>query len=189
MTPFQWIFVLFTFISCVSNHLANANREMAYAKKFFANDHDRFLHSIKKLQPMGDNLMHTLADTKSGVMFSGVFTNNTVLQREPHLAALYGTCDTTNTSITLRIHNTITQHTQYHSTTSNPHNGDWKILLSHPYPNGGNYILTVQCDNCQGTPKNASIYNVTFGDVYFCSGQSNMNIEVHFTFNGNYVEN
>eukprot|EP01083_Nonionella_stella_P247384 857769_1 len=184
MSPVKCILILY-----LSNHLANASIEWQHTKEFFANDPDRFRVGADKLQQLGDDLMNAFVDNKPGVMFSGVFTKYSVLQREPHLAALYGTCDTTNTSITLHIHNTINQHTEHHSTTSNTHNGDWKILLPQTYPNGGNYVITVQCNHCQGTPKRASIYNITFGDVYFCSGQSNMNLELHFTFNRNYTFN
>ncbi len=31
----------------------------------------------------------------------------------------------------------------------------------------------------------AVMYNVTFGDVYYCAGQSNMELRMNFTFNRN----
>eukprot|EP01083_Nonionella_stella_P200077 733099_1 len=182
MGSFYWIIVLCNTI-CI---------HISFGIHFFDNDTDSSSsQKMDKLQPFGDNLLRNFTDNKSGVAFSGIFTNKTVLQREPHLAALYGTCDTLNTSIILSIRNTITQHmhTEYHTTTSNPSNGDWKVILPHTYPNGGNYSITVQCSNCQGNPRTATIYNITFGDVFFCAGQSNMKLELHFTFNKNYTFN
>jgi len=60
----------------------------------------------------------------------------------------------------------------------------WKVLLW-PMPGGGNYTITakclVGCSSCQ----TASITNVTFGDVWYCSGQSNMWLPLLYTFSRN----
>ena len=47
----------------------------------------------------------------------------------------------------------------------------WKALLN-PTEAGGNYTIKAVCDGCGGDPKywNASITNVTFCDVWHCSG-------------------
>ena len=45
----------------------------------------------------------------------------------------------------------------------------WKALLK-PAAAGGNYSITAKCTaGCTGE---ASIVDVTFGDVWYCSGQS-----------------
>ena len=67
-------------------------------------------------------------------------------------------------------------------TTNSMYNGDWKIILPNTYPNGGNFTFTVKGDQ---TPQ--TIYNITFGDVYICSGQSNMVVPMEYTFSRNYT--
>lgn len=71
----------------------------------------------------------------------------------------------------------------------------WKILLP-PQPNpGGNYTIQAKCieqhhknvlsklkDN---TPTTIQITNITYGDVWYCSGQSNMWLPISFTFHRN----
>jgi hypothetical protein len=58
--------------------------------------------------------------------------------------------------------------------TAGPHFA-WKALLK-PTAAGGNYTLFAKCTGCTGSGEysNATITNVTFGDVYHCSGQSNV---------------
>merc|ERR1711879_339614 len=60
--------------------------------------------------------------------------------------------------------------------------GVWKLSLASK-PAGGNYTITVACIDCHLPP--TVITNVTFGDVFFCSGQSNMWLPVHYTFSRN----
>ena len=62
----------------------------------------------------------------------------------------------------------------------------WKAFLK-PTPAGGNYTIRAQCVGCGGDPKywNATITNVTFGDVWHCSGQSNMWLPLGNSFHRN----
>lgn len=63
----------------------------------------------------------------------------------------------------------------------------WKAFL-HPTAAGGNYTITVNCTaDCGGDPKywGAAISNVTFGDVWHCSGQSNMWLPLGNSFHRN----
>eukprot|EP01084_Bolivina_argentea_P264623 448294_1 len=181
-------FYMFLVILCISYIAESFKRDGDYARKFFHNDTDRFRAATSTLLKLGDEIMHTFTETKSGILFSGVFTNNAVLQREPHYSSIYGTCDTSNTTIMLSIKNEDNQTFANHSTTSQS-TGDWKISLPQTYPNGGNYTLTVYCNQCISYPNYTTIYNITFGDIYLCSGQSNMNLEMHFTFNANNTYN
>merc|ERR1719295_1702368 len=68
-------------------------------------------------------------------------------------------------------------------------NGDWKLTLWQSYPNGGNFTFNVSCPLCFNATSHPYtwdiIYNVTFGDVYHCSGQSNMELTMHHTFSRN----
>lgn len=46
----------------------------------------------------------------------------------------------------------------------------WKVLLP-PMAAGGDFELTATCAGCAGAPGPISLTNVTFGDVWLCSGQ------------------
>ena len=116
-----------------------------------------------------------------GVLFSGVFSDNAVLQREPYHAALYGIADTPNTPITLNmIDQSTNKITKYN--TNSMKNGDWKITLPLTYKNGGNFTFVASCAGCNGNFSDR-IVNVTFGDVFYCAGQVKLifiSIVTHF---------
>ena len=59
----------------------------------------------------------------------------------------------------------------------------WKALLR-PMESGGSYTISAQCTGCAGNATIA-IADVTFGDVWYCSGQSNMWLPVSSTFSRN----
>ena len=112
-------------------------------------------------------------DTPKGVYFSGSFTNNAVLQREPHIAAIYGGSNSPFTKIVLTmIDETTNEVTDFSIITMD--NGDWKLLLPQTHPNGGNFTFNVSCSQCFNASSKPDtfdvIYNVTFGDVYYCAG-------------------
>jgi hypothetical protein len=46
----------------------------------------------------------------------------------------------------------------------------WKALLP-PMPAGGNFTITATCQGCKGAPAPLVLDGVTFGDVWYCSGQ------------------
>eukprot|EP01084_Bolivina_argentea_P265945 450930_1 len=138
---------------------------------------------------LSDKMLFQFRSTLTGVTFSGVFGDNAVLQREPYLSALYGACDTPHTAIALDIAQMDGAYEDTLTTTSDA-NGDWKIIFNDAMPNGGNYTVTVSCGAC--TPSSPTLttasdvlYNVTFGDVYYCAGQSNMHLSMGYTFNRN----
>eukprot|EP01084_Bolivina_argentea_P160656 279725_1 len=139
-----------------------------------------------------DRYIIDFRENLQGIAYSGVFSNNAVLQREPNHAAIYGICDA-NVSIKLTLINeqelsdTTNKNAKDIFTTISMDNGDWKIIFPKTYENGGNYTVLVQCNECIGNPKNATLYNITFGDVYFCAGQSNMELEIDYTFSRNYT--
>ena len=63
----------------------------------------------------------------------------------------------------------------------------WKVLLP-PRPTGGNYTFQASCTaGCVGTNRSAAarLVNLTMGDVYICSGQSNMQLMMEYTFERN----
>jgi hypothetical protein len=49
----------------------------------------------------------------------------------------------------------------------------WKALLP-PQPAGGNFTVTAVCTGCNALgPSTISLSDVTFGDMWYCTGQSN----------------
>ena len=66
--------------------------------------------------------------------------------------------------------------------------GSWKAFLS-PKPAGGSFTITATSESWPvpggHISANAALSDVTFGDVWFCSGQSNMELNMHFTFEKN----
>ncbi|CAB9528805.1 Sialate O-acetylesterase [Seminavis robusta] len=62
----------------------------------------------------------------------------------------------------------------------------WKVWLP-PQPAGGNFTIVATCttqETVNGTsmPEPISLVNVTFGDVWYCSGQSNMQLSMNYSF-------
>ena len=184
------LITIICFIIIIIINDARINRDIVEATRFFHGDKDKFNVLVKDLIGFGDEQIYNFTHHYKpiGIVFSGVFTNNIILQREPYYSSIYGTCDTSNTSIILYLQSNDNDNMDIYSTISMI-NGDWKILLNKTYKNGGNYTITVICNECNGTmiDNQKSLYNVTFGDIYFCSGQSNMNLEMHFTFNRNFT--
>jgi len=60
----------------------------------------------------------------------------------------------------------------------------WKALLK-PAAAGGSYTITASVQFNATDALTASITNVTFGDVWYCGGQSNMALPVGFTMSQN----
>jgi sialate O-acetylesterase len=97
--------------------------------------------------------MPALADVK----LHGLFTDNMVLQREAPLA-VYGTGDNGET-VTVQLNGS--------TATAKVADGQWKATLP-PMKAGGPCTLTV-------TGKNSiTLKNILLGDVWLCTGQSNM---------------
>ena len=124
------------------------------------------------LRDRSDKLIKDFRDNIEGVTFSGVFGNNTILQRSPFISAVYGLSDKSNTKITLTITGTDASGNAYNNvlSTNSDDSGDWKILMDKAMPYGGNYTFNVKCNECNNPSIDDTLYNVTFGDVYYCSG-------------------
>ena len=57
----------------------------------------------------------------------------------------------------------------------------WKALLP-PQPAGGNFTVTATCTGCSALgPSTISLSNLVFGDVWYCTGQSNSAYLRHLT--------
>ena len=117
------------------------------------------------------------------------FSSNAVLQREPASAAITGSVpqgwgsDDMSVTVTLADDDGAAAAAavgsggagwQHAVTAAVRADRTWKVLLP-PRPTAGNYSLTAQCSaGCSGANASfvATLLNLTFGDVYVCSGQS-----------------
>ena len=124
--------------------------------------------------------------------FSSACEDGMVLQRAPSVAAVYGDVGTGTSddraapSISVRVagRDALGAATAPYTVAAELVNGGagWKALLR-PTLAGGDYEISVACDaGCNGS---ASIANATFGDVWYCGGQSNMALPVLHTFSRN----
>ena len=108
-----------------------------------------------------------------GIYFSGFFTDHTVLQRGSKArAAVYGAISGTASSVSIKVSEEGS--TSYNVAAQIIHRGvgnlTWKALL-HPHASyGGNVSVTASCSGCSGNTT-ATISDLTYGDVWFCSGQ------------------
>ena len=59
----------------------------------------------------------------------------------------------------------------------------WKAFLR-PTQAGGDYTITARCNGCTNVTV-VTLTHVTFGDMWYCSGQSNMWLPVFYTFSRN----
>src|SRR3954462_1253670 len=98
------------------------------------------------------------ADPQTSLHLPAIFSDNMVLQRN-YATPIWGTA-TPNQSITLTIAGQTKQATA-------GADGKWMIKLD-PIKEGGPYELTIS------GPTSITYKNVLFGDVWICSGQSNM---------------
>jgi hypothetical protein len=136
----------------------------------------------------GPLALKATANLTSGTYFSAVFSDHAVLQRAPEASAVYGLVVgvTASTKVTV----SITDGGQTHDVDATvwgpgpvPASAYWKALLE-PHEGGGSVVLTVACASCANTTT-STITNVTFGDVLFCSGQSNMWLPMMYSLTRN----
>jgi len=123
----------------------------------------------------------------SALSFSSVFSDGVVLQRRTtenpgKMAAVYGTCDAADCSVTITIVSALDklQHVETVKAVMATATNDWKAFLK-PKEAGGSFNVIATASN----GATATLRDVTFGDVWFCSGQSNMELNMHYTHHRN----
>jgi len=105
-----------------------------------------------------------------------------VLQRAPQRAIVWGYADTFNTPIRLTMNNKIYD-TRSSSISTNASNGSiWAVSLD-PQAEEGPFQVKVTQPLPNGTLETITLDDVLFGDVWVCSGQSNMEFALRQMFN------
>ena len=104
-----------------------------------------------------------------------------VLQRGPQRAVVWGFGDP-NTSTILRLHDKIYTIIS-HSEAANAQNESiWSVTLD-PVFDEGPFDIHVSQPLANGTLVTITLHDVLFGDVWICSGQSNMQLTVSLIYN------
>ncbi|CAF4542620.1 unnamed protein product [Rotaria sp. Silwood1] len=104
-----------------------------------------------------------------------------VLQRAPQRAVIWGFGESSKLT-TLRIHNKIYATISRAESANDLGESIWSIILD-PVSDEGPYDIQVTQSLANGTLYTITIHDVLFGDVWICSGQSNMQMAVVDIFN------
>jgi len=102
---------------------------------------------------------------------SNTFGSNMVLQRAPYSAFIYGWA-TPGDTVTVALND------KFYTAAADAMSF-WKVKLA-PTLAGGPYDIVVTSNK---SGKKVVLQNILFGDVWICSGQSNMQFTVHQSFN------
>ena len=106
-----------------------------------------------------------------------------VLQRAPERAVVWGYSDAFNTPIYLTMDNKVYVTMSSSSSSANaPNSSIWSVTLD-PQPAEGPFQVKVTQPLPNGTLETLTLNDVLFGDVWICSGQSNMQFSVNRMFN------
>jgi len=169
-----FFFLLFGTLAVTYTELPLTKDELSYVNQF----------------PEVKSKIPSSADRDEGLYISNVFSDNAVLQREPAVSAIYGDIVGLTEPCLLVVGIADQDSGNYYQARSElrapaPDDGTvwWKAWFE-PTPAGGRFTITA---TCQGKDSRffAMIKNVTFGMVWFCSGQSNMWLPITHTFNRN----
>lgn len=116
----------------------------------------------------------------NGAFFSGVFSDHAVLQRAPQKSAVYGVVigAKPTTKVVVKIAGSDSYTLNADVTFRHSGYAWWKANLK-AHSAGGNYSVNVACSDCIAPSNSSTITDVTFGDIWFCSGQSNMELPMN----------
>eukprot|EP01060_Flectonema_neradi_P011042 TRINITY_DN180_c0_g1_i6.p1 TRINITY_DN180_c0_g1~~TRINITY_DN180_c0_g1_i6.p1 ORF type:complete len:623 (+),score=125.99 TRINITY_DN180_c0_g1_i6:44-1870(+) len=130
-------------------------------------------------------LMGMATQAAGMISFSDHVNDHMVLQRAPEKSGVFGTLSTTgdaSPSVTA----TVTPASGSPYQVSGRVTGSNWIAYLKPTPAGGSYKISVSCTGCSSTgPNTIEVNDVTFGDVWYCGGQSNMALPLLHTISRN----
>ena len=113
--------------------------------------------------------------------FANYFQDHMVLQRAPQRAIVWGFGDV-GKPIILRLNNQIYTTVTNLKSTDGQNASIWSVTLE-PVFDEGPFDIHVSQPLINGTLINVTLHDVLFGDVWICSGQSNMQMTVSDIFN------
>ena len=112
-----------------------------------------------------------------GVRFANYYQDHMVLQRAPQRAVVWGYTDTFDSPLTLRMDERVYQSEISPSSVNEFGESTWSVTLD-AQPEEGPFQIQVTQPLTNGTLVNITLNDVLFGDVWICSGQSNMQFSV-----------
>ncbi len=125
---------------------------------------------------LATTVYRTITGNFGGLRLAYSFGNNMVLQRDRNIP-VFGKADA-NQEVTVTFRQqTKPMNTQTKRTKADA-NGKWKVVFE-PLPAGGPYVLTASTVN-----QHIHLKNILMGDVWFCSGQSNMLFRLNQSYEG-----
>jgi sialate O-acetylesterase len=114
--------------------------------------------------------------------FANYIQDHMVLQRAPQRSIVWGFGDPGKLT-TLRMNNKIYTTISRSESTNELDESIWSITLD-PVEDEGPFDIHVSQSLANGTLVTITLHDVLFGDVWICSGQSNMQFTVNMMFNG-----
>ena len=118
----------------------------------------------------------------NGVLrFANYIQDHMVLQRAPQRAIVWGFGDS-NTLTTLKMNDKIYTTMSESKIANEKGESIWSVTLD-PVSDEGPFDIHVSQPSTNGTNVTITIHDILFGDVWICSGQSNMQMTVSSIFN------
>jgi sialate O-acetylesterase len=105
-----------------------------------------------------------------------------VLQRAPQRAIVWGYSNATNAPITLEMNDKMYRTRTSSASVNSIGDSTWSVTLD-PQPAGGPFQVKITQPLPNGTLETITLDDVLFGDVWVCSGQSNMGFSLRNMFN------
>eukprot|EP00756_Hemistasia_phaeocysticola_P043550 Hpha_TRINITY_DN17131_c0_g1::TRINITY_DN17131_c0_g1_i1::g.146738::m.146738/K05970/SIAE; sialate O-acetylesterase len=117
---------------------------------------------------------------------SAGFGSDMVLQRG-RSNAIYGTVQSSHMSVGLRVEGSHTPVTTHKAAVEPQADGSgvWRVVLPPEESGSGVWNLTAYT----GANESISMERVVYGDLFYCSGQSNMALHLHYTFEAESLTN
>ncbi|CAF1151004.1 unnamed protein product [Adineta ricciae] len=117
------------------------------------------------------------------VRFANYYQNHMVLQRAPQRAIVWGYVEDFNAPIVLTMNRKIYRTRSSSSAIDRTGESIWSVTLD-AQSEEGPFSIDVHQPLPNGTIVTITLHDVLFGDVWICSGQSNMTFAVRNMFNG-----
>ncbi|XP_060554400.1 sialate O-acetylesterase-like [Ruditapes philippinarum] len=121
-----------------------------------------------------------ISGVQSSLRFSNSYSDHMVLQRAPERAILWGYADVIDDVVSVWMDGFLVAETNVYNETSDDSTGIWTVKLPAENDPGPHEILV---NSSEG---NVHLYDVLFGDVWLCSGQSNMQFSMSMVNNSEY---
>ena len=115
-------------------------------------------------------LCHGASPPPQPIRFFSGLTDWAVLQRAPAKANVFGVLGDGGTAASVTVTSSSPSFPPYTVAASTDAGGGWTAALR-PAASGGDVTITATCTGCRNATA-ATVRHLTFGDVYYCAGQS-----------------